>query len=84
MRFRVCQLVTKLLSSLGEEAMIDDDLYERIFHCMLERLRDKTHPVRVQAVLALARLQDPSDANCPVIKGVSLQIVFKKEINQYL
>ncbi|XP_025095867.1 condensin complex subunit 3-like isoform X2 [Pomacea canaliculata] len=68
-RFRVCQLVTKLLSSLGEEAMIDDALYERIFHCMLERLRDKTHPVRVQAVLALARLQDPSDANCPVIKA---------------
>ncbi|KAL8613334.1 hypothetical protein ACOMHN_052573 [Nucella lapillus] len=68
-RFRACQLVTKLLGNLGEEASIDDELYERIFHCMLERLRDKAAMVRVHAVLALVRLQDPTDDTCPVIKA---------------
>ncbi|KAK7466706.1 hypothetical protein BaRGS_00037193 [Batillaria attramentaria] len=68
-RFRVCQLVTKLLSNMGEEAMIDDALYERVFRCMLERLRDKTAVVRVHAVLALVRLQDPTDDDCPIIKA---------------
>ena len=68
-RFRVCQLVTKLLGNLGDEATIEDALYERVFHCMLERLRDKAAMVRVHAVLALVRLQDPTDDTCPVIKG---------------
>nr|KAG5687867.1 hypothetical protein BaRGS_007561 [Batillaria attramentaria] len=68
-RFRVCQLVTKLLSNMGEEAMIDDALYERVFRCMLERLRDKTAVVCVHAVLALVRLQDPTDDDCPIIKA---------------
>ncbi|KAK7111031.1 condensin complex subunit 3-like [Littorina saxatilis] len=68
-RFRACQLVTKLLGNLGEEATIDDALYERVFHCMLERLRDKAAVVRVHAVLALVRLQDPTDDTCPVIKA---------------
>ena len=73
-RFRVCQLVTKLLGNLGDEATIEDALYERVFHCMLERLRDKAAMVRVHAVLALVRLQDPTDDTCPVIKGESLNL----------
>lgn len=68
-RFRACQLITKLLANMGEEATIDDALYERVFHCMLERLRDKAAVVRVHAVLALVRLQDPIDETCPVIKA---------------
>ena len=71
MRFRACQLVTKLLGNLGEEATIEDALFERVFHSMLERLRDKAAVVRVHAVLALVRLQDPTDDTCPVIKGES-------------
>ncbi|KAJ8026278.1 Condensin complex subunit 3 [Holothuria leucospilota] len=66
-RFRVCQLVNKLLNSLGDDAQIDDDLYNRIYNCMLQRLKDKCPTVRIQAVTALARLQDPEDAECPVI-----------------
>jgi condensin complex subunit 3 len=62
-------LITKLLANMGEDATIDDELYERVFHCMLERLRDKSAVVRVHAVLALVRLQDPTDDTCPVIKG---------------
>ncbi|XP_078660150.1 condensin complex subunit 3-like [Branchiostoma floridae x Branchiostoma belcheri] len=66
-RFRACQLVNKMLNALGEDAEVDDDLYDRIFECMLMRLRDKIPAIRVQAVLALTRLQDPSDQSCAVI-----------------
>ncbi|XP_067656291.1 condensin complex subunit 3-like isoform X2 [Haliotis asinina] len=68
-RFRCCQLINKLLSNLGDEAQIDDDLYDKIYTSMLERLRDKVPVVRMHAVLALSRLQDPTDENCPVIKA---------------
>lgn len=68
-RFRVCQLINKILNQMGEEAVIDDDLYNNIYDTMLHRLQDKVPIVRVQAVLALARLQDPRNKECPVIKG---------------
>ncbi|MEE6462406.1 hypothetical protein FKM82_001582 [Ascaphus truei] len=65
-RFRVCQLINKLLVNLPENAQIDDDLFDRIHDAMLIRLKDKVPNVRIQAVLAMARLQDPNDENCPV------------------
>jgi len=68
-RFRVCQLITKLLQNLGEGAKIDDSLFDRIYCCMIERLRDKCPMVRVHAVLALTRLQDPADEECSVTKA---------------
>ncbi|XP_076046036.1 chromosome associated protein G isoform X2 [Oratosquilla oratoria] len=68
-RFRVCQLINKILNYMGEEGTIDDDLYNDIYDTMLHRLQDKVPAVRVQAVLALARLQDPRNRECPVIKA---------------
>ncbi|KAI0235791.1 Condensin complex subunit 3 [Lamellibrachia satsuma] len=68
-RYRVCQLINKLLVNMGEDAMIEDELYDSIFSCLLQRLRDKFALVRVQAVQAASRLQDPTDANCPIIKA---------------
>ncbi|XP_041369483.1 condensin complex subunit 3-like isoform X2 [Gigantopelta aegis] len=68
-RFRCCQLINKLLNNLGDDAQIDDDLYDRIYECMLERLRDRIPVVRTQAVFSLSRLQDPTDENCPVIRA---------------
>ena len=35
---------------------------------MLERIQDRIASVRVQAVIALQRLQDPANKECPVIK----------------
>ena len=58
-RLRVCQLLNKILKYMGEEACIDDDLYNKIFDGMLERLKDKVAEIRAQAVTALQRLQDP-------------------------
>ncbi|NWU10276.1 CND3 protein, partial [Cephalopterus ornatus] len=66
-RFRTCQLVSKILGNMPENAQIDDDLFDQINEAMLIRLKDKFSNVRIQAVLALARLQDPKDENCPVV-----------------
>lgn len=66
-RFRVCQLVNKILNNLDDDAVIDDKLADRIFETMLTRLHDKIPAVRVQAVAAVSRLQDPGDTECPVI-----------------
>ncbi|XP_077059619.1 condensin complex subunit 3 [Siphateles boraxobius] len=71
-RFRVCQLANKLLGSLSENAQIDDDLCDRIHEAMLVRVTDKYPNVRIQAALALARLQDPNDSDCPTIKAYIL------------
>ncbi|NXF88118.1 CND3 protein, partial [Eubucco bourcierii] len=66
-RFRTCQLVNKILASMPENAQIDDDLFDKINEAMMIRLNDKFPNVRIQAVLALSRLQDPKDGNCPVV-----------------
>ncbi|KAA0722350.1 Condensin complex subunit 3 [Triplophysa tibetana] len=71
-RFRVCQLVNKLLGSLSENAQIDDDLCDRIHEAMLVRVTDKYPNVRIQASLAMARLQDPNNPDCPTIKAYML------------
>ncbi|NWI20769.1 CND3 protein, partial [Crypturellus soui] len=70
-RFRACQLVNKLLANMPENAQIDDDLFDKINEVMLIRLKDKISNVRIQAVLALSRLQDPKDENCPVVNVYS-------------
>ncbi|NWX18747.1 CND3 protein, partial [Aegotheles bennettii] len=66
-RFRACQLINKILGNMPEDAQIDDDLFDKINEAMLIRLKDKVSNVRIQAVLALSRLQDPKDENCPVV-----------------
>ncbi|KAK1175549.1 condensin complex subunit 3-like [Acipenser oxyrinchus oxyrinchus] len=68
-RFRVCQLINKLLGSMPENAQIDDDLFDRIHEAMLVRVKDTFPNVRIQAVLAMARLQDPQDGDCPTINA---------------
>ncbi|XP_069488007.1 condensin complex subunit 3 isoform X2 [Ambystoma mexicanum] len=71
-RFRVCQLINKVLGTLPENAQIDDDLFDRIHEAMLIRIKDKVPNVRIHAVLALARLQDPKNEDCPVINEYML------------
>ncbi|XP_058049322.1 condensin complex subunit 3 isoform X1 [Ahaetulla prasina] len=70
-RFRVCQLINKLLGSLPENAQIEDELFDQINTAMQLRARDKVPNVRIQAVLALSRLQDPKDDQCPVVNVYS-------------
>ncbi|GAA6214708.1 condensin complex subunit 3 [Lates japonicus] len=71
-RFRVCQLINKLLGSMAENAQIDDDLFDRIHQAMLVRVTDKFPNVRIQAALAMTRLQQPKDPDCPTINAFML------------
>lgn len=74
-RFRVCQFINRLLEELSESASISADLFDKIYDAMLERIQDRIASVRVQAVVALQRLQDPTNKECQVIKvGIVQQI----------
>ncbi|TXT10982.1 hypothetical protein VHUM_01733 [Vanrija humicola] len=57
-RFRVTLLVASLINGLGE---VDDDMYQLLRHCLIERSRDKEAVVRVQAAVGLAKLQSGED-----------------------
>ncbi|XP_057699600.1 condensin complex subunit 3 isoform X1 [Corythoichthys intestinalis] len=71
-RFRVCQLINRLLGSMAEDAQIDDELFDRIHQAMLVRVTDKFPNVRIQAALAMTRLQQPNDPDCPTINAFML------------
>ncbi len=45
-RLRICLLINALLKLMGEDASIDDELYQKIFDNMLERLKDKNEEIR--------------------------------------
>uniref|UniRef100_A0A182P3R0 Nuclear condensin complex subunit 3 C-terminal domain-containing protein n=1 Tax=Anopheles epiroticus TaxID=199890 RepID=A0A182P3R0_9DIPT len=68
-RFRICQLVNLILNALGSDAALDDTICDKILRYMLERMRDVSQHVRVQAVLALQRLQDPNLPEDPVVRA---------------
>lgn len=55
---------------MAENAQIDDDLFDRIHQAMLVRVTDKFPNVRIQAALAMTRLQQPTDPDCPTINGL--------------
>ncbi|KAJ8247413.1 hypothetical protein GJAV_G00246110 [Gymnothorax javanicus] len=71
-RFRACQLINKVLGGMAENAQIDDDLFDQIHETMLVRVTDKFPNVRIQAALAMARLQEPQNPDCPTIKAYIL------------
>lgn len=68
-RFRMCQFVNTFFNAFGDEAQMDNAIWENIQKIMIERLRDIDMHVRQQAVLALQRLQDPADPEDKVIKA---------------
>ena len=60
-RFRVCQLTAGVISQLGEEAEVSDELWDVVMERMMVRLKDKVPIVRAHAAAALGRLQNPGD-----------------------
>ena len=66
-RFRTCQVVSRVLSALSEEADLPEELWEKLEETMVPRLRDKIPVVRCMAVSALSRLQDPNDADDAIV-----------------
>ena len=56
-RFRSCQLISKLLNTLDDGAEVDVKLWADVQSKMLIRIADKIPAVRAQAIMSLARLQ---------------------------
>ena len=66
-RFRTCQVVSRVLSALSEDADLPEELWEKLEETMVPRLKDKIPVVRCMAISALSRLQDPNDAEDTVV-----------------
>ena len=71
-RLRSVQLVVAILDLLSDEDAeggfeIDEGVFSTLVECMSKRSHDKNAPVRLEAVLALSRLQNPEDKEDPVI-----------------
>lgn len=60
-RFRCTQLVSHIINSLDA---IDDDVFQKLRHGLLKRIRDKESMVRSQAVLGLGRLAGNQPEGC--------------------
>ena len=57
-RLRCCHCVSLLINVMD---CLDDDLFETLLTMLMERLTDREAAIRVQAVIALARLQTDED-----------------------
>ncbi|BFZ59916.1 chromosome condensation complex Condensin, subunit G [Saitoella coloradoensis] len=69
-RLRCCQVITLAINSLSA---IDDDVFEGLRTGLMRRARDKESSVRVQAVVALSRLQGEDDEEGrEVVKALKL------------
>lgn len=60
---------------MGEDACIDDNLYNKIYDGMLERLKDKVAEFLSQVATALQRLQDLKDDECPITNAYLFHLV---------
>uniref|UniRef100_A0A0C9PZI3 Ncapg protein n=1 Tax=Fopius arisanus TaxID=64838 RepID=A0A0C9PZI3_9HYME len=67
-RYRCCYFIHLLLNLLSEDAYLSDGMYTNIREAMTERLMDKSPKVRVMAIHAMLRMQEPLNHECPVIK----------------
>jgi len=62
-RYRACQSICMIISAMGENAEIDDALWDMISTCLVVRLRDKHPAVRLWALKGLKEFQDPSNSS---------------------
>jgi hypothetical protein len=70
-RYRCCNILSKLMSAINNDQFIDEDLFDRLCDAMMERLRDINSKVQVQAISAIYRLQDPNDRECRVTRALT-------------
>lgn len=60
-RFRACQIISNVLANMPVEAEISDELWDSLISHLTPRLRDKNLNVRIWAVKAVERIQNPDD-----------------------
>jgi hypothetical protein len=49
------------MGAISSDQINDDDLFERLSKALLERMKDTKLRVRVKAIFAIYRLQNPDD-----------------------
>ncbi|KAA0192197.1 Condensin complex subunit 3 [Fasciolopsis buskii] len=62
------QIIQKLLEGIGDNGVMPDELYTSLQSVLLRRVQDTKSTVRVQAIHALSRMQDPTDAECRAVE----------------
>ncbi|XP_037033540.1 condensin complex subunit 3-like [Bradysia coprophila] len=67
-RLRLCEFVNQMLNSLPDNGEIEEFHCNEILSYMMDRLKDISPHVRVQAINALCRLQNKDDPNDDVIQ----------------
>ncbi|CAH1964911.1 unnamed protein product [Acanthoscelides obtectus] len=67
LRYNSCLFLRLLLQNISSNMNIDYYVCEKIGLAMLERTADLKSSIRLQAVMALEKLQDPTAPNCPVV-----------------
>ena len=69
-RFRVCQLLSKIVHLAHKEENCHIDISSRLLiaisDVLLQRVYDKIPLVRVHALLGLSHMQDITDTDCPI------------------
>ncbi|XP_064074316.1 condensin complex subunit 3 [Vanessa tameamea] len=68
-RYRASQLLAAVLSALGDDASLDDDLCDKLLASQMQRLQDTRGAVRCRAALALQRLQNPMEPDDEVTRA---------------
>ncbi|XP_030761166.1 condensin complex subunit 3 isoform X2 [Sitophilus oryzae] len=68
-RYNTCCFISTLLQNMDKTTNLDDELCDLIESAMLENTKDPKPIIRLQALIALVRLQDPMNPECPVIQS---------------
>ncbi|XP_045477809.1 condensin complex subunit 3-like isoform X2 [Harmonia axyridis] len=68
-RFNTCYFIMTLLQNIGNNVEMDYSVCNIILDSLVELLHDTKTSVRIQAIKALVRLQEPSNAECVVLKS---------------
>lgn len=66
-RYRACQVIAGAVTAMDGDFEMDEIILDAMISTLTPRLRDKAPNVRMWAIKALARLQNPTDAECPII-----------------
>ncbi|VDQ03773.1 unnamed protein product [Trichobilharzia regenti] len=68
-RFRCMQIIHKLLDGIGDNGILPGEIYTKLQDVLLRRVYDVKVSVRVEAIKAISRMQDPNDAQCNVVEA---------------
>lgn len=69
-RTKSCLFISQIFSNMSLEAEIPDSLWESTISTLVSRLHDKIPAVRMWAIRALGRLQNPDDENDVVVSEI--------------